>query len=116
MEIQQTSFKVETPNLDKIFSLECFKYNDLKKLLKGLFDAVNNLGANADTVNQKLSELSGMPSLAQIQDLEKRLKAAETNIKDSGKSLKLAHERCAGFEESFTQYYEWKGQTSGRID
>ena len=117
MEIQQQSLRVETPpNLDRIFNLETFRYNDMKLLFKQIFGQLDALGLNADKVNEKLANLKNLPTIEEIRDLERRLKLAEKSIGEQAKSVGLAHERCAGFEASFNQYYEWKGETTERIE
>ena len=52
------SFRVETPpNLDEIFKLECFKFLDLKDLLKHIYGHLDKLGDGFDAMNTRFGEL-----------------------------------------------------------
>lgn len=50
--IEAGSLRIATPdNLDKIFSLECFKYLEMKELFKQIFGHMNKLGGALDRAN-----------------------------------------------------------------
>lgn len=70
-----TSLKIETPkNIDKIFSLECFKYNDMKELFKHIYAYLEKVGLKFEQIDQKLGNLPNTDGLSKaIKDLEKRL-------------------------------------------
>ena len=48
------NFKVETPkNLDSIFSLDCFKYNEMKGLFKDIYAYLMKFGMRMDDLYSK---------------------------------------------------------------
>lgn len=70
------NFKVETPNkkLDAIFSLDCFKYNDLKGVLQDIYGYLTKFGLKIEDLDKKFQ---GIPDFSKLQkslmDHEKRL-------------------------------------------
>jgi hypothetical protein len=45
----EINYKVETPkNLDSIFSLDCFKYNDMKDLFKDIYSILKTFGISLE--------------------------------------------------------------------
>jgi len=51
-----TSFRVETPkNIDAIFSLDCFKFNEMKSLFKQVFEYLTKLGLKMEDLDRKVS-------------------------------------------------------------
>ena len=52
------SFKIETPkNLDAIFSLECFKYLEMKGLFKQIFEYLTKVGLKLGDIDAKLNSI-----------------------------------------------------------
>ena len=52
---QQVNFKVETPkNLDTIFSLDCFHFNDMKGVFKNIYEILKTFGIKIDELDRKL--------------------------------------------------------------
>lgn len=52
------NFKVETPkNLDKIFSLDCFRYNDMKDLFKDIYNYLTKFGLKMDDLDKKFASI-----------------------------------------------------------
>lgn len=49
-----TSFKIETPkNLDSIFSLDCFRYNDMKGLFRQIYEFLTKVGLKIGEFDKK---------------------------------------------------------------
>ena len=42
--------KIETPNIDPIFSLDCLKLNEMKGLFKTIFDYLQKMGHKLDSI------------------------------------------------------------------
>ncbi len=58
------SIKVETPgNLDSIFSLECFKYNEMKGLFRNIYDYLTQFGIKFKEVEDLIT---GIPDFTQL--------------------------------------------------
>ena len=69
---QQVNFKVETPkNLDTIFSLDCFHFNDMKGVFKNIYEILKTFGVKLDELDRKLQSIPDFDSLTKaIQDLD----------------------------------------------
>ena len=82
-ELEQGSLRIATPeNLDKIFSLECFKYLEMKALFKTLFEHMNKIGLAVDRTNARLN---GVPDPNDIANIMQRLAKNEADIVVLGK-------------------------------
>ena len=58
------SFKIETPkNLDSIFSLDCFKYNEMKGLFKQIYEYLTRVGIKLGDIDNKLANIPDFDSL-----------------------------------------------------
>ena len=63
------SFKIETPkNLDAIFSLDCFKYNEMKGLFKQIYEYLTRVGMKISEMDARLN------SIPNFDNLEKSIK------------------------------------------
>jgi len=52
------NFKVETPkNLDSIFSLDCFKYNEMKGLFKDIYAYLTKFGLKMSELDEKFKSI-----------------------------------------------------------
>ena len=69
------SFKIETPkNLDAIFSLDCFKYNEMKGLFKQIYEYLTRVGLKIGDMDARLNAIPNFDGLEKsIKDLEKRM-------------------------------------------
>ena len=70
------NFKVETPTkqLDSIFSLECFKYNEMKGVFKDIYAYLTKFGLKIDEIDKWKSTIPDFSKLQkQLHDHEKRL-------------------------------------------
>jgi predicted RNase H-like nuclease (RuvC/YqgF family) len=65
---------VETPkNLESIFSLDCFKFNDMKDLLKNIYAYLHKFGYKLNELDAKFATIPNFDGLTNaIKDLEKR--------------------------------------------
>jgi predicted nucleic acid-binding Zn-ribbon protein len=79
------SFKIETPkNLDNIFSLECFKYNEMKGLFKEIYEYLTRVGLKIGDIDKKLSSIPNFDDLTKsIKDLEKRIAELATRTRNN---------------------------------
>ena len=79
------SLRIETPsNLDSIFSLECFKYLEMKALFKQIFGHLNVLGnATANLAGQ----MEKMPNPDDIALIFKRLDGLDKTTQGHEKFL-----------------------------
>lgn len=69
--------KVETPkNLDSIFNLDAFKYNEMKALFKNIYGILEKFGARFDQLEKFLDDIPHFDE-ALMKDLEKRMTEAE---------------------------------------
>ena len=59
-----TELSFETPDLNKVFNLDNFKFNDLKNILADLFAGLNKLGGRFGDIDRKLANI---PSASDIQ-------------------------------------------------
>lgn len=60
----ELTFKVETPkNLDSIFSLECFKYNEMKGVFKNIYEYLKMFGLKFEDIEAKLA---GIPDFSKL--------------------------------------------------
>jgi len=76
------SLRIETPkNLDQIFSLECFKYLEMKGLFKEIYAYLMKVGNKFDQIDVKLNSIPNFDGLTKsIKDLEQRLNNDERLI------------------------------------
>ena len=77
-----SSMRIETPkNLDNIFSLECFKYLEMKGLFKEIYAYLMTVDGRFAQMEQKLNSIPNFDGLAKsIKDLENRLREDERLI------------------------------------
>jgi len=68
------SLKIETPNLDSIFSLENFKYIEIKKILADLYDKLGIISTHTSSFAKRLENI---PSGDDISVLFKRCDALD---------------------------------------
>jgi hypothetical protein len=68
------SINIETPNnIDAIFSLDGFRYNDLKGILKDIFAHLTKLGLKVNELDDKFATIPDFTKLTkQVNDLSKR--------------------------------------------
>ena len=59
------NFKVETPTkqLDAIFSLDCFKYNDMKGLFKEIYAYLTKFGLKMSELDKALGNIPDFSKL-----------------------------------------------------
>lgn len=58
------NYKIETPkNLDSIFSLDCFKYNDMKDVFKDIYSILKTFGIKLEQIDKKLGSIPDFDSL-----------------------------------------------------
>ena len=76
------SLRIETPkNLDQIFSLECFKYLEMKGLFKEIYAYLMKVDNKFDQIDVKLNRIPNFDGLTKsIKDLEQRLNNDERLI------------------------------------
>lgn len=93
------SLKIETPkNLDSIFSLDCFKYNEMKGLFKQIFEYLTKVGLKFGDIENRLASIPDFSSLTnQLKDLDKRLKELEAR---TSKNEKTIADKCAQLLET----------------
>lgn len=84
MPAQVASIKVETPkNIDAIFSLDCFKFNEMKGLFKNIYEYLTKFGLQMEDLNRRLGEVPDFKTLEQkLKDLEKRMTDNEKFCRD----------------------------------
>ena len=60
------NFKVETPTkqLESIFSLDCFKYNEMKGLFKEIYAYLTKFGLKIEDLDKKFA---GIPDFSKLQ-------------------------------------------------
>jgi hypothetical protein len=60
----ELTFKVETPkNLDSIFSLECFKYNEMKGVFHNIYEYLAMFGVKMVEFEDKIA---GIPDFSKL--------------------------------------------------
>ena len=65
--IEANSLRIATPEtLDRIFSLECFKYLEMKELFKQIYAHMNKLGGALDRTNARLNGVPDPNDIANI--------------------------------------------------
>ena len=76
------NFKVETPkNLDQIFSLDAFRYNEMKGLFKDIYAYLMKFGMRMDDLYAKIGAIPDFSTLLKtLKDLEKRMNDSEKKI------------------------------------
>jgi len=52
-------------NLDTMFSLDCFKFNDVKQALRLITENLSEMSLNIDKVNNKVDSLE-IPDISKI--------------------------------------------------
>ena len=91
-----SSFKIETPkHLDSIFSLDCFKYNEMKGLFKQIYEYLTRVGVKLGDIDNKLASIPDFDSITnmlkdfdrRLKDLEKRTSKNESSIIDHSNTL-----------------------------
>ena len=77
------SFKIETPkHLDSIFSLDCFKYNEMKGLFKQIYEYLTRVGLKIGEMDAKLNSIPNFDAVTKaIKDLEKRVNELDKRTK-----------------------------------
>ena len=83
------SFKIETPkNLDSIFSLDCFKYNEMKGLFKEIYEYLTRVGLKIGDIDKKLNSIPNFDAVTQaIKDLEKRVAELATRTRKNEEAI-----------------------------
>ena len=75
------SLKVETPKgLDGIFSLDCFKFNEMNAVFHNIYEYLKIFGDQLELHEQRMN---GIPDFSK---LERRIKDNEKSIHDSDKA------------------------------
>jgi coenzyme F420-reducing hydrogenase delta subunit len=74
-----SSLKIETPkHLDDIFSLDCFKYNEMKGLFKQIYEYLTKVGLKFADMDKKLQSIPDFDSITNaLKDFDRRLKDLE---------------------------------------
>lgn len=74
-----STLKIETPkHLDSIFSLDCFKYNEMKGLFKQIYEFLTKVGLKFGDIDRRLSSIPDFDSINNaLKDFERRLKDLE---------------------------------------
>jgi uncharacterized protein YeeX (DUF496 family) len=76
------SLKVETPkNLDGIFSLDCFKFNEMNGIFHNIYEYLAIFG---NTLELHESRFNNIPDFSK---LERRIKDTEKSIHDTNKKV-----------------------------
>lgn len=84
------SLRIETPsNLDSIFSLECFKYLEMKALFKQIFGHLNVLGNATANLAGRMEQ---MPNPDDIALIYKRLDGLDKMTSGHEKALSVNEE------------------------
>lgn len=83
------SLKIETPkNLDSIFSLDCFKYNEMKALFKQIFEYLTKVGLKFGDIDKYLQSIPDFSTLQnKLKDLEKRIKELDAKVSKNEKDF-----------------------------
>lgn len=83
------SFKIETPkNIDSIFSLDCFKYNEMKGLFKEIYAYLTRVGLKIDSIDSKLNNIPNFDDITKsIKDLEKRIAELATRTRNNEEAI-----------------------------
>lgn len=83
------SFKIETPaNLDSIFSLDCFKYNEMKGLFKQIYEYLTKVGLKLGDIDGKLNAIPNFDGVTKaLKDLEKRMAELEKKTKKNEETI-----------------------------
>ena len=75
------AYKIETPkNIDDIFSLDCFKFNEMKALFKLIFGHLEDFADQFNEIEKKLTGLSPpdlTPLYNQIKECNSRVTETE---------------------------------------
>ena len=70
--------KLQQPNLESIFNLDCFRFNEMKKTFETIFKHLNYLGDRLTNAEEKLESVPDFGEvLARIQSLDDRLKETD---------------------------------------
>lgn len=102
--------RVETPkNLDQIFSLECFKFNEMKGLFRTIFEYLQQFEGQIDMMDNRLNNIK-IPDFSklmkQIQDLDMKVFEADKarrQLSDEFEQFKLqATEKFDEIHSHFT--------------
>ena len=105
------NFRVETPkNLDSIFSLDCFKYNEMKGLFKDIYAYLTKFGLKMDDLYAKMASIPDFSALTKsIKDLERKLadleKKVNLNKEEYDENKLLVVEREERIREEFTDKF-----------
>ena len=60
----EVNFKVETPkNLDTIFSLDCFHFNDMKGVFKNIYEILKSFGIEMEKMDKKIKNIPDFDSI-----------------------------------------------------
>ena len=83
------SLKIETPkNLDAIFSLDCFKYNEMKGLFKQIYEYLTKVGLKLGDIDNRLNSIPNFDAVTKaIKDLEKRVAELDRRTSKNEESI-----------------------------
>ena len=86
---------VETPkNLESIFNLDCFKFNDMKDLFKNIYAYLTKMGYKLNELDAKFAKIPNFDDLTKaVKDLEKRANENDKynkNFKETYEQDKIA--------------------------
>ena len=83
------SLKVETPgNLEKIFSLDCFKFNDMKGIFYDIYEHLVLFGEKIDGHDQRLGNIPDFSKIERnLRDLEKQVVLNTKTLKNVSEDL-----------------------------
>ena len=78
MPANSTIQKVQQPNLESIFNLDCFRFNEMKRTFETIFKHLNFLGDRLSNAEEKLDSVPDFTEvLARIQSLDDRLQETD---------------------------------------
>lgn len=83
------SLKIETPkNLDAIFSLDCFRYNEMKGLFRHIYDYLTRVGLKLGDIDARLNSIPNFDAVTKaIRDLEKRVAELDRRTRKNEESI-----------------------------
>lgn len=84
-----SSFKIETPkNIDAIFSLDCFRFNEMKGLFKDIYAYLAKVGLKLGDIDSKLNSIPNFDAVTNaIKDLEKRLAEVDKRTRKNEETI-----------------------------
>ena len=113
-----SSFKIETPkNLDSIFSLDCFKYTEMKGLFRQIFEYLTRVGLKLGEFDKKLQSIPDFDSITNaLKDFDRRLKDLEKRTSKNEQSIiDQKTELIAQIEQNFKELTQKDHDLESRV-